>query len=619
MGKLRNAQALRALRGKLTAKGDDSATCVRICMTGCRAQGAEAVRDAFKEAIESQGIGDEVEIRETGCHGFCARAPVVEIAPQGIFYQEVAARQVPVIVSRTLGDGQVVERLLYRDSQSRQRIAEVDEVPFYKGQQKNVLRNCGVIDPTNISHYIARGGYSALNRALFGMKPEEIIKEVRDSGLRGRGGAGFPTGVKWGFVRGAASDTKYLICNGDEGDPGAFMDRAVLEGDPHSVLEGMIIAAHAMGVTRGFIYVRAEYPIAVEHLRIAVAQARDLGLVGQDILGSGIDFDVEIREGAGAFVCGEETALIASIEGKRGFPRPRPPFPAQSGLWGKPTNINNVETYANVSLIILNGADWYAGIGTEHGKGTKIFSLAGKIDNSGLVEVPIGITLREVIYDIGGGVPRGKAFKAVQMGGPSGGCVPEQYLDLPMDYDSLESIGAIMGSGGIVVMDEDTCMVDTARFFLAFTQVESCGKCVPCRLGTKRMLEILNRITEGHGQEGDVELLTELAEGVKDSSLCGLGQTCPNPVLTTLRYFRDEYVAHVVDHRCPAGVCKALTSYFVEAEVCKACGMCVKVCPVDAISDGVKKVPAVIDQDKCVSCGVCIETCKFDAVKISRG
>ena len=558
MEKLRSAEQLQDLRNQLIAKMDPNKTCVRICMTGCRAYGAEQVRDALEEELGRQGLGNKVEIRDTGCHGFCARAPVIVIDPQGIFYQQVTPEDIADIISQTLKGGKAIKRLLYLDPQSEQRITYEGDVPFYKGQQRNVLRNCGVISPTNISHYIARGGYSALEKSLFKMVPEEIISQVTESGLRGRGGAGFPTGRKWSFVRASPSDVKYIVCNGDEGDPGAFMDRAMLEGDPHSVVEGMLIAAYAMGAETGFIYVRAEYPIAVEHLKIALAQAQELGLIGQNILGSGFDFEIRIKEGAGAFVCGEETALLASIEGKRGMPRPRPPFPAQSGLWGKPTNINNVETYANIPSIILNGADWYASVGTEQSKGTKIFSLAGKINNTGLVEVPIGIPIRKVVSDIGGGVPRGRKFKAVQMGGPSGGCVPERYLDLPVDYGSLESIGAIMGSGGMVVMDETTCLVDIARYFLAFTQAESCGKCVPCRLGTKRMLEILTRITEGKGDEGDIELLTELAEEVKDTALCGLGQTAPNPVLSTIRYFRDEYEAHIRQKRCPAAACEAL-------------------------------------------------------------
>ncbi len=620
MEKLGNTQQLRDLRNGLVAKMGPNKTCVRICMTGCRAYGAEQVRDALKEELERQGLGDTVEVRETGCHGFCARAPVIVIDPQGVFYQQVTPEDVSDIVWQTLRKGKVIERLLYLDPQSGQRIAYERDIPFYKGQQKNVLRNCGMIDPTNISHYIARGGYSALEKALFTMKPEEIVSQVTESGLRGRGGAGFLTGRKWSFVRANPSDVKYIVCNGDEGDPGAFMDRAMLEGDPHSVLEGMLIAAYAIRAKTGFIYVRAEYPIAVEHLNIALAQAQELGLVGRNVLGSDFDFEIRIKEGAGAFVCGEETALLASIEGNRGMPRPRPPFPAQSGLWGKPTNINNVETYANVPSIILNGADYYAAIGTEQSRGTKIFSLAGEINNTGLVEVPIGIPIRKVIFDIGGGVPRGRKFKAVQMGGPSGGCVPERYLDLPVDYGSLEAIGAIMGSGGMVVMDETTCMVDIARYFLAFTQAESCGKCVPCRLGTKRMLEILTRITEGKGTEGNVELLTELAEEVKDTALCGLGQTAPNPVLSTIRYFRDEYEEHIRNHRCPAGACKTLISYYIDPEKCLACMICLRQCPAEAI-EGSKNTIHVINQDKCTKCGTCLSFCpsRFAAVKVISG
>lgn len=620
MEKLRNTEELQNLRSQLATEMDHSKSCVRICMTGCRARGAEQVRDAFREETTKEGLGDEVEIRETGCQGFCARAPVTVIDPQGIFYQGLTPEDVPEIVSQTLKQGKVVERLLYTDPLSNHTITYERDVPFYKGQLKNILRNCGIIDPTIISHYIARGGYAALEKALTDMSPEEVIGQVTDSGLRGRGGAGFPTGRKWGFTKAALGDVKYIVCNGDEGDPGAFMDRALLEGDPHSVLEGMFIAGYAIGAKTGYLYVRAEYPIAVEHLRIALSQAQELGLLGQNILGSGFDFEIRIKEGAGAFVCGEETALLASIEGRRGMPRPRPPFPAQSGLWGKPTNINNVETYANVPVIILNGAGQYSSVGAEQSKGTKIFSLAGKINNTGLMEVPIGIPTRKVIFEIGGGVPMGRRFKAVQMGGPSGGCVPEEHLDLPMDYGSLETIGAIMGSGGMVVMDEDTCMVDTARYFLAFTQTESCGKCVPCRLGTKRMLEILTRITEGQGAEGDIELLIELAEGVRDSALCGLGQTCPNPVLTTVRYFRDEYEEHIKNHRCPAGVCQALISYYIDPKECQACMICLRQCPAEAIEGG-KNIIHVIDQDKCTKCGTCLSVCppRFAAVKVISG
>jgi len=556
MDRITTIDELNSLRDSLVQTIEPKKARVRICMTGCRAYGAMEVKCAFDDQIKLRGLAGEVEIRETGCHGFCARAPVIVIDPQDVFYQQLAAEDVPEIITETLLQGKIVDRLVYSDPQTGKKFAFVSQVPFYQRQTINVLHNCGKIDPTNLSHYIAAGGYSALSRVLSSMTPEQVITEVKRSGLRGRGGAGFPTGRKWELVRAAPGDAKYLICNADEGDPGAFMDRAVLEGDPHSVLEGMLIAAYAIGAGVGYIYVRAEYPIAVEHLKIAIVQAQQAGLLG--ILGSGFSFEIGIKQGAGAFVCGEETALLASVEGRRGMPRPRPPFPAQSGLWDKPTNINNVETYANIPSIILNGADWYSSLGTKESKGTKIFSLAGKINNTGLVEVPMGIPIGKVIFDIGGGVPRGRKFKAVQMGGPSGGCVPEKHLDLPIDYDSLAAIGSIMGSGGMVVMDENTCMVDVARYFLSFTQAESCGKCVPCRLGTKRMLEILTRITEGKGAEGDIELLIELAEGVKDASLCGLGQTCPNPVLSTINYFRDEYEAHIREKRCPAAACEAL-------------------------------------------------------------
>ncbi|MCP4377753.1 MAG: NADH-quinone oxidoreductase subunit NuoF, partial [bacterium] len=496
-------------------------------------------------------------------------------------------------------------------------VSQRDAIAFYKHQNRMVLRNCGVIDPTSLADAIAYGAYQGAARALSELSPDAVITEVLDSGLRGRGGAGFPTGRKWQFARAATGDQKYIICNADEGDPGAFMDRALLEGDPHLVIEGMIVGAYAIGASKGYVYVRAEYPIAIEHTIMALESARAAGLLGANILGSGFDFDIEVRQGAGAFVCGEETALIASIEGKRGMPRPRPPFPANSGLYGCPTNINNVETLASIPLVMFHGAAEYASTGTETSKGTKVFALAGKVVNTGLVEAPMGATLRQIVFDIGGGIPDGRVFKAAQMGGPSGGCVPTQFLDHPIDYDSLQEIGAIMGSGGLIVMDETTCMVDIARFFTEFVQSESCGKCVPCRIGTKRMLEILTRITLGDGELEDIDRLVKLGEMIRESSLCGLGQTAPNPVLSTIRYFRDEYVAHVVDGKFLAGVCKALTTFTVEPEACKACGMCVKACPVAAISDGVKKTPAVIDQDKCTSCGVCRDTCKFDAITTS--
>jgi NADH:ubiquinone oxidoreductase subunit F (NADH-binding)/(2Fe-2S) ferredoxin/Pyruvate/2-oxoacid:ferredoxin oxidoreductase delta subunit len=610
MEKLETPEDLESLRSTILRARDPGMLRVRICMTGCRAYGAVEIRDAFRREIDRLGLQEKVEIMETGCHGFCARAPVIVIDPQGVFYQQLTPDDVPEIVSETLVNGNIVERLVFADTKTGEHIPLADDVPFYKRQMKVVLRNCGKIDPKNIMHYIARDGYAALSKVLFTATPEEVIDSVKASGLRGRGGAGFPTGLKWGFARAAKGDTKYLICNADEGDPGAFMDRAVLEGDPHAVLEGMIIAAYAIGTETGYIYVRAEYPIAVEHLRIAVRQAEELGLLGENILGSGINFRINIKEGAGAFVCGEETALMASIEGRRGMPRPRPPFPANSGLWGKPTNINNVETFANISPIILRGADWYASIGTERSKGTKLFALAGKVNNTGLVEVPMGVSLREVVFDIGGGVPEEKEFKAVQIGGPSGGCVPAEHLDLPIDYDSLSSVGAIMGSGGMIVMDEDTCMVDVARYFMNFVQNESCGKCVPCRIGTKRMLEILTRITEGEGEDGDVDLLADMAAIIKDASLCALGQTAPNPVLTTISFFRDEYEAHIKDRRCPAHVCGSLFAYQIDASVCTGCGLCKKNCPQDAIS-GERRQPHEIDQELCIRCGVCFDVCRF--------
>lgn len=613
MRKLETKEDLESLRNSATQARDANMLRVRICMTGCRAYGAGEIRDAFKREIDERGLQDKVEIVETGCHGLCARAPVIGIDPYGFFYQQLKPEDVPEIVSETLIKGKVIERLVFEVPETGEKIPVTEDIPFYKKQMRVILRNCGIIDPRDITHYIARDGYAALSKVLSTMTPEEVIDSVKASGLRGRGGAGFPTGMKWGFARSAKGDKKYLICNADEGDPGAFMDRAVLEGDPHAVLEGMIIAAYAIGAETGYIYVRAEYPIAIEHLNIAVKQAEELGLLGQNILGSGVNFEVKIKEGAGAFVCGEETALMASIEGRSGMPRSRPPFPANSGLWGKPTNINNVETFANIAPIILRGADWYAGLGTEGSKGTKLFALAGKVNNTGLIEVPMGITLREVIFDIGGGIPGEKEFKAVQIGGPSGGCVPSEYLDLPIDYDSLSKAGAIMGSGGMIAMDEDTCMVDVARYFMRFVQSESCGKCVPCRLGTKRMLEILDRIIEGMGQESDMELLAEMAGIIKDSSLCALGQTAPNPVLTTIRFFRNEYEAHINSKYCPAHVCTSLFVYQIDAEECKGCGLCKKNCPQNAIA-GERKQAHTIDQTLCVKCGLCIDVCPFNAI-----
>ena len=559
-GRLESEKELISLRESILGERDPNQLCVTICGgTGCRAWGGEEVRQTFIEEIRKQGLAGQASVMRTGCHGFCERGPVVVVLPQEIFYQQVTVEDVPEVVSETLLGGRAIQRLLYTNPATGRAVVYDHDVPFYQLQMRKVFSDNGRIDPTEIRDYIARGGYSALSKALFAMTPEQVIDEVVKSGLRGRGGAGFPTGLKWRFTRSSPGDVKYIVCNADEGDPGAFMDRSVLEGNPHLVLEGMLVAGYAIGAGSGYLYVRAEYPLAVQHLTLAIAQAEELGLIGDRILGSGFSFHTKIKEGAGAFVCGEETALLASIEGKRGMPRARPPFPAVAGLWGKPTNINNVETYANIRSIILDGAQAYASVGTAGSKGTKIFSLTGKINNTGLVEVPMGTTLREVIYRIGGGIPKGRLFKAAQMGGPSGGCLPPKYLDLPIDYESLTQAGSMMGSGGMIVMDEKTCMVDIARFFLNFTQDESCGKCVPCRIGTKRMLEILTRITRGEGREGDIELLLEMGQIIKDASLCGLGQTCPNPVISTIKHFRAEYEAHIRDKQCPAGICESLT------------------------------------------------------------
>jgi NADH-quinone oxidoreductase subunit F len=555
-----NIDELEEYRKGLAQRKKNHRRCLRICMTGCRAYGALEVKEALTQQVRMAGLEEEVEIRQTGCQGFCARAPVMVLDPEDIFYQQVNPEDAPDIVSLTLAEGKLVERLLYFDGKSERTLAHAAQIPFYTGQVRVVLENCGKIDPLNIDHYLLNHGYAALARVLREMSPDQVIETVERSKLRGRGGAGFPTGRKWRLTRSSPGEEKYLICNADEGDPGAFMDRAVLEGDPHSVLEGMLIGAYAIGAQKGYIYVRAEYPIAVEHVKAAVSRAEEMGLLGKNILGSPLSFEVEVKEGAGAFVCGEETALMASVEGRRGMPRARPPFPAQAGLDGKPTNINNVETLANIRPLILKGVDEYTKYGTQESKGTKIFSLAGKVNNTGLVEVPIGISIRKVVFDIGGGIPKGRRFKAVQMGGPSGGCVPERYLDMPIDYGSLQSIGAIMGSGGMVVMDENNCMVEIARFFLSFTQSESCGKCSPCRLGTKEMLHILTRITRGEGLERDLKVLREVGKVVRDASLCGLGQTCPKPVLSTLQYFAEEYEAHIREKRCPAAVCEALVT-----------------------------------------------------------
>ena len=590
--------------------------------TGCTSSGSQAIIDAFESEIEKNGLKDEVAVVRTGCHGLCALGPIVLIYPEGSFYSMVKKEDVAEIVSEHLLKGRVVTRLLYEETVKEEEVIPLVETGFYKKQKRIALRNCGVINPENIDEYIAVDGYQALAKVLTEMTPEQVIDTLLAAGLRGRGGAGFPTGQKWKLARTLVpdADQKYVCCNADEGDPGAFMDRSVLEGDPHVVLEAMAIAGYTIGANQGYIYVRAEYPIAIQRLQIAIDQARAYGLLGKDIFGTGFDFDIDLRFGAGAFVCGEETALMTSIEGNRGEPRPRPPFPAVKGLFAKPTVLNNVETYANIPRIILNGAEWFASMGTEKSKGTKVFALGGKINNTGLVEVPMGTTLREVIEDIGGGIPNGKKFKAAQTGGPSGGCIPAEHFDIPIDYDNLISIGSMMGSGGLIVMDEDNCMVDIAKFFLEFTVDESCGKCTPCRIGTKRLYETLDKITKGKGTLEDLDKLEELCYYIKANSLCGLGQTAPNPVLSTLRYFKDEYVAHVVEKRCPAGVCKDLLNFSIDKEKCIGCGMCAKQCPAGAISktDYIapgKKLPAMaIDSSKCVKCGACMATCKFSAI-----
>ncbi len=583
--------------------------------TGCTSSGSLTLIDEFEKQLEKNNLTQEVKIVKTGCFGLCALGPVVIVYPEGAFYSMVKPEDVAEIVEEHLLKGRIVQRLLYDESvhEGSDEIKSLGEVDFYKKQHRIALRNCGVINPENIDEYIARDGYAALGKALTEMKPQEVIDEIKNSGLRGRGGGGFPTGLKWQFAANSVDDQKYVCCNADEGDPGAFMDRSVLEGDPHAVIEAMTIAGYAIGSNQGYIYIRAEYPIAVQRLQIAINQAREYGLLGKNIFESGFDFDLEIRLGAGAFVCGEETALMTSIEGKRGEPRPRPPFPAVKGLFGKPTLLNNVETYANIPRIILEGAEKFASIGTEKSKGTKVFALGGKINNTGLVEVPMGTTLREIIEDIGGGIPNGKKFKAAQTGGPSGGCIPAELIDTPIDYDSLTAIGSMMGSGGLIVMDEDNCMVDIAKFFLEFTVDESCGKCTPCRVGTKRLLEILNKITDGNGTMEDLDRLESLAEAIKAGSLCGLGQTAPNPVLSTLKYFRHEYEAHIKDKTCPAHVCKGLAKYEIDPEKCKGCGLCAKQCPVGAISGEVKS-PFSIDTEKCIKCGACMDKCPFKAI-----
>ncbi|AGB42160.1 NADH:ubiquinone oxidoreductase, NADH-binding (51 kD) subunit [Halobacteroides halobius DSM 5150] len=585
--------------------------------TGCVSSGCKEVQDALRDELDAKDLKNEVKVVETGCHGFCEKGPIIIIYPEGVFYCEVTPEDMEEVVEEHLLKGRTVERLLYEEPITEENIPSYHDIEFYEKQQRVALANCGRIDPENIEEYIAVGGYEAVGKALTEMSAQEVIDQVKDAGLRGRGGGGFPTGLKWQFAHDAESDKKYIICNADEGDPGAFMDRSILEGDPHRLIEGMIIGGYAMGADEGYVYVRAEYPLAIQRLQKAIDQAEEYGLLGDNLFGSDFSFELHIKEGAGAFVCGEETALMNSIEGKRGMPRPRPPFPAQKGLWGKPSNINNVETFANVPVIIKETAEEYSKVGTEGSKGTKVFALTGKINNTGLAEVPMGITIEEIVFDIGGGILGDKDFKAVQIGGPSGGCLTKEHLDLPVDYDSLIDAGAMMGSGGLVVMDEDTCMVDVARFFLDFTQSESCGKCTPCREGTKRMLEILERITAGEGQEGDIKLLEDLGENIKSTSLCGLGQTAPNPVLSTLKYFRNEYEAHIYDETCPAGACSELSSgYVIDADACIGCTACAKVCPVDAI-EGEPKEDHVIDAEVCISCGACADKCPTDA--ISRG
>jgi len=612
--RLSSPQELEALRELIVKGRDPNQSCIVICGgTGCLALGAQEVINASKQEVEKGSLKNKLALRVTGCPGFCERGPLVVIKPKSILYQQVKSEDISEIVSATV-KGNIVDRLLYTDPDTGQKITYEHEVPFYKKQKRLLLGDNSNIDPTIIEDYLALGGYAALSKVLFKMSPDKVIDEVKKAGLRGRGGGGFPTGVKWESCRQAQGDTRYVICNCDEGDPGAFMDRSLMEGNPHSVLEGMLIGAYAIGSHQGYIYVRNEYPLAVRNAEIAIKQAEELGLLGENILGSGFDFTVKVSRGGGAFVCGESTALMASLEGKVGEPRAKYVHTAEKGLWEQPTNLNNVETWANVPLIIKNGADWYAKVGTEGSKGTKIFSLVGKINNTGLVEVPMGITLREIIYDVGGGIPDNKKFKAVQTGGPSGGCIPESSLDLPVDFDQLTDVGSMMGSGGMIVMDENSCMVDIAKYFINFLEGESCGKCVPCREGLKRMSQILTDITEGRGKEGDIELLERLSATLADSSLCALGSTAPNPVLTTIRYFRDEYEAHIKDKRCPAGVCRELVTYSIDEEKCPGCGLCVKACPVEAITDMGKKKPVVLDQEKCIKCGACYDVCNLGAI-----
>jgi NADH:ubiquinone oxidoreductase subunit F (NADH-binding)/(2Fe-2S) ferredoxin len=616
MDRIRTVDELKRLRDSIVAARDPSKPCITVCGgTGCRALGAESVTTAFREEIAGNGLEGKVDIRMTGCHGFCERGPLVVIFPEKIFYHGATPDDVSEIVSETIASEKIIDRLLYEDPLTGQKIVREPEVPFYKRQQRILMGKNGLIDPTRIEDYIALDGYQAAAKALLEMSPEEVIETIKRSGLRGRGGAGFATGRKWESCRRADGEIKYAVCNADEGDPGAYQDRSLIEGNPHAILEGMIIGAYAIGAHEGFVYIRMEYPLAMHHLQIAIQQAEECGLLGENILGSGFDFTVNIHRGAGAFVCGESSALMRSMAGFAGEPRAKHVHATEKGLWDKPTTLNNVKTWASVPHIINKGADWFAQMGTEKSKGTMVFSLVGKINNTGLVEVPMGITLRELIYNIGGGIPGDKKFKAVQTGGPSGGCIPESLLDLPVDYEKLNEAGSMMGSGGMIVMDEDTCMVDVARYFSNFNRDESCGKCTACREGVARMHQILDEITHGRGREGDIEMLEGLSQAIKDASLCALGRTAPNPVLTTIRYFRDEYEAHIKDKRCPAGVCTDLIRYFIIPENCTGCMVCLRNCPEEAIS-GEKQEVHVIDQDKCIRCGICREVCKFDAVGV---
>jgi len=617
MNKIRSPKELEDLRKSITERRDSDKPCIAVCAgTGCLAYGCLNLVAAFRNEVEKSGLQEKVDVRATGCPGFCERGALLTIYPQGIFYQQVKIEDVPEVISQTIIKGEIIDRLLYVDPNTGERFVYEDDVPFYKKQQRLLLSDNNKIDPTSIDDYLAIGGYAAASKVLTEMSPQHIIEEIKQSGLRGRGGGGFPTGVKWESCRKAKGDTKYVICNCDEGDPGAYMDRSLMEGNPHSVLEGLIIGAYAIGSNRGYVYVRHEYPLAVKNVTIAIKQAEEHGLLGDNILGTGFDFRVTVNRGGGAFVCGESTALMASLEGRVGEPRAKYVHTVERGLWNQPSNLNNVETWANVPLIILKGADWYSKIGTEGSKGTKIFSLVGKVNNTGLVEVPMGMTLREIIYDIGGGIRGGKRFKAVQTGGPSGGFLPESLIDLPVDFDELTKVGSMMGSGGMIVMDEGTCMIDMAKYFLTFLEEESCGKCLPCREGIKRMREIVTDITEGRGREEDIGLLERLSATLIDTSLCALGGTAPNPILTTLHYFGDEYEAHIKERRCPAGVCKELISYFIIEDKCPGCGLCVKACPQEAIAFVAKKKPVILDQSLCIKCGACYDICKLRAVGV---